>query len=197
MKEEKKKNISLAVGRFVFGLLLAASPYLFLKVLKMSFQIPMFFPVIIGIYFMISGKFRIRLDVTLLIIVVIALGAVASGYFQSKSMTDAECAAAMDLTVSDIEFGISTAEFSKDSGIYPTLSGTVSGARCRKAIPVYLYDANGKRMFGQAYNLYPEGDEGQTGYGNYNAEKSLEAGAYSVEASYGDVLIKKVPIVVK
>jgi len=73
-------------GRYLFGLLLLALPiliiilvkgkplqFLFLAILTPPINLIVAPPIIIGLYFMLSGKLRARLDVTLLILYALLL----------------------------------------------------------------------------------------------------------------------------
>jgi hypothetical protein len=200
-KEENKKNIWFAIGRFIFGLLLAS----FLFIASKAFQLPMnfylVFPIAIGLYFMLTGKFKIRLDITLLIIAIIFIGlSLNSSYttkLYDKPLSDLECAQHMELRVSDAEFGPLKDEFLVNGGIYPAVNYNISYSKCKKRIGVYLLDINDKKITEKSSNLYPEGNEGQNDYGDYNINKTLTAGTYFIEGYYGDALIKKIQITVK
>ena len=73
-------------GRYLFGLLLLALPiliiilvkgkplqFLFLAILTPPINLIVAPPIIIGLYFMLSGKLRARLDITLLILYALLL----------------------------------------------------------------------------------------------------------------------------
>jgi hypothetical protein len=89
----KARGILFGIGRYVFGLLIIVltAGLIILKtgnignILIMLVAFPFAFIVdpvlLIGLYFMLTGKTRIRIDVTLLLIVIVCLGLLATAKF--------------------------------------------------------------------------------------------------------------------
>ena len=140
--------------------------------------------------------------VLLLAILVIALAATAVFFlFINKPqpapkgpLSDEECSKFVGVKVSNIEFGRSKTTFSKDSEIYPAVNISKGSVECGKRITIALIDSNNKTILEKAYNSPPSGEGGETGYGNYNPNKNLAAGTYTIECYYGDALAKNFQI---
>ncbi len=78
-------GVLTGVGRYILGLLILISPigviilkgkplnYLFLAVLTPPLNLVILPPMAIGLYFMLSGKSRLRLDITLLLFYILFL----------------------------------------------------------------------------------------------------------------------------
>ncbi len=80
-------KIISGVGRYIFGLIMLLAPvaitlikgisptYILLGMLTPPLSFVIAPPMAIGLYFMLSGKMRIRLDITLIILAIICLAA--------------------------------------------------------------------------------------------------------------------------
>jgi hypothetical protein len=78
------------VGRYVLGLILLLLPlailfikgkpfnYIFLAVLVPPLNLVILPPIAIGLYFMLSGKYRIRIDITLLLFYILFIFGILS-----------------------------------------------------------------------------------------------------------------------
>jgi hypothetical protein len=88
--KNKILNIIFGIGRYFLGIIILLSPMIvtLIKGVSLSFVLlgiltpPITFivapPILIGLYFMITGKTRIRLDFTLLLLAVICIIALFS-----------------------------------------------------------------------------------------------------------------------
>lgn len=133
--------------------------------------------------------------VLLAIIILVVFGIIKFSFLENKPLTDAECAKYLDGRVSVIEFGRSVTSFSKGSAIFPAVESDIETAKCPKKVTVVLLDDKGNNLKEVAYNLPPNGQPGgETGYGDYNENKSLAPGNYVFEFYYGDVLFKTINI---
>ncbi len=133
------------------------------------------------------------------LIVSILVIAALVGYFLFKNtkLSDIECAKFVDFRVSNNEFGRSKTTFTKDFGIYPVVNITKNALQCGKQMAVVLLDDKGNEILEKSYNSPPGGRGGETGYGDYNLSKNLNAGTYTFECYYGDALAKTFSIIVK
>jgi hypothetical protein len=92
----KVPGAALSVGRYVFGFLMVASPFLLafargadpalviLGLLTPPLTLVMAPPILFGFYFMLTGKSRLRFDVTFFIFSIVCLVAL-NGFFSGMS----------------------------------------------------------------------------------------------------------------
>ena len=113
------------------------------------------------------------------------------------TMTEADCIKYLNARVSDIEFGRSKTEFTTDSGLYPAVGAEAKSKSCTRQVAVVLLDSSNEIILEKAYNLPPGGEGGETGYGDYNQERTLTPGDYKFEFYYGDTLFKIIDIEIK
>lgn len=221
MKITKHSKLIFDLIRYIAGLTLLASPviitYFNREGIRSLFSagilksVLILIPIIIGLYFMVTSKFRARLDITLILISIIALtlfhyGAI-SGIFlgvssnglpsQLTQLSEIECVKHINFIVSGEEFGKKETEFSKLSGIYPRVENNITARKCSKSVSAILYDTNKTKLMSKSYGLYPFADESTTGFGNYNENSILPLGNYTIDGYYGETLIKSIEVKIK
>jgi hypothetical protein len=138
-------------------------------------------------------KFLPVLIITILTVSMILAG-VGCKESAGTNMTEADCIKYLNARVSDIEFGRSKTQFTTDSSLYPTVGAEAESKSCTKQVSVVLLDSSNKIILERAYNLPPGGKGGETGYGDYNQDRTLAPGDYKFEFYYGDTLFKTIDI---
>lgn len=138
-------------------------------------------------------RFLLVLFIAILTVSMILIGVGCKGA-ADITMSDAECIKYLSARVSDVEFGRSKTQFKTDSSLYPTVGAEVESKLCTKQVSVVLLDSSNEIILEKAYNLPPGGEGGETGYGDYNQERTLTPGDYKFEFYYGDTLFKTIDI---
>lgn len=130
------------------------------------------------------------------VIIVIIIIAVTVFLWPQEPLTDEGCIKYLDARISDSDFGRTKTQFTTDSGLYPMVKADIESKLCTKTVAAVLLDSNNRTILEKAYNLPPFGKGGETGYGDYNANRSLPAGNYNFEFYYGDIFFKKIDITI-
>lgn len=105
----------------------------------------------------------------------------------SKSVPVAVGSTTIDCWVSPSLFGSPTTFFLVNESIYPTVQNTDGGS---PIIRVVLLDLSRNVLVDRSYNV----PYGLTGFGDYNPQRALATGNYTVEVWNATVLLKSIPI---
>ncbi|MBC7264063.1 MAG: hypothetical protein H5T64_06845 [Chloroflexi bacterium] len=100
-----------------------------------------------------------------------------------------DCYKTIDAWVAKEEMGSPATDFAPTDGIFPIVENPTD---CGK-VKARLMDANGRVVMEKAYNVR----SGRNGYGNFNPEKNLRPGTYTVEFWYGEIPLQTVSLRVK
>jgi len=120
-------------------------------------------------------------------------GTVPGGYGPQAGQTVAppppDCYKTIRAWVSNSEMGSPTSEFSPTDGLFPVVENRTDCG----AINAKLLDKNDRVVKERSYSV----KAGRNGYGNYNTDRNLAPGPYTVQFWYADNLLQSTQITVR
>lgn len=102
----------------------------------------------------------------------------------------ADCYTTIDAWVSKSELGKPETTFSKTDGMFPVITNPTGCG----AVNARLADSAGQTLMEKSFGVV---GGGRNGYGDYNPNKNIAPGSYEMQFWYGDILLKKIPLLVQ